>query len=654
LLAELGLNFPPSIDADGALASAMQAFTQRVEGLAPLVVALTKAVEDEDVPRIVSKGLETAGAVLDLVKQAESLAAAIKNLPATGINQSELNAFAQELPARLLDYLVVRHLEELPGVAEAFDFRGVVERVDVPAVDPQHPAFVRRSLHVDKLTAFLSNPLNHFKTLYHWGNDGAFKGNEILDKLATLFGRAGVPALLDTSKPAHVLDFIFLELTPKLDVTPKGLLLKVIQPFRVETGQPYVEDDWQARATGNAQLPTGTQVILQPNEAVTIIPPSGVVEGDLMFEWAGGHANGTPYVILGQPGASRLEAKQLIVRAGAGLAWNTPAKRAEGELKVEGEVKQGRLVVSLASADGFIGKLLGGFGLDTEFGLGFGFSTKRGFFFHGSATLDIQLPLHVQLGPVELSALTLTVGIQGATFPVGMRTDIKAALGPMQAVVEQIGVGATVSLPADRKGNAGPVDFKLKFLPPKGVGLSLDLSVLKGGGYLFIDAERGEYAGALELTLMGFVAVKAIGLITTKTPDGKPGFSLLLVITAEFGSGIQLGFGFTLLAVGGIVGLNRTMNLQALMEGVRTNAVESVMFPQDVVANAPKIISDLKKFFPPEQGKFLIGPMAKIGWGTPTLISLALGVIVEVPGNIAIVGVLKVAIPADDVALIVL
>ena len=30
-------------------------------------------------------------------------------------------------------------------------------------------------------------------------------------------------------------------------------------------------------------------------------------------------------------------------------------------------------------------------------------------------------------------------------------------------------------------------------------------------------------------------------------------------------------------------------------------------------------------FFPPQQGTFLIGPMAKLGWGTPTLVSLSLG-----------------------------
>jgi hypothetical protein len=186
------------------------------------------------------------------------------------------------------------------------------------------------------------------------------------------------------------------------------------------------------------------------------------------------------------------------------------------------------------------------------------------------------------------------------------------------------------------------------------VGLAVDAGVVHGGGYLFLDPERGEYAGALELVLAEFLTVRAIGLITTRNPDGGPGFSLLIVLSVEFGTGIQLGFGFTLLAVGGLVGLNRTMNLQALMEGVRTGAVESVMFPRDIIANAPRILSDLRRFFPVEEGRFLVGPMVKLGWGTPTLVSVSLGVIIEIPGNIAIVGILKLALPDEDAALIVL
>src|SRR5581483_3986109 len=253
-----------------------------------------------------------------------------------------------------------------------------------------------------------------------------------------------------------------------------------------------------------------------------------------------------------------------------------------------------------------------------------------------------------------IDGLTLTVGMQGGTFPVGLAANIKAALGPLAATVEQVGAEVRVRFPADHSGNLGVVDVGFGFKPPKGVGLVIDAGVVKGGGYLFFDFDKEEYAGALELMISGIVSVKAIGLITTKMPDGSKGFSLLIIITAEFGTGIQLGFGFTLIGVGGLLGLNRTVRLEPLADGVRTGAVNNIMFPQDVVANAPRIISDLRTIFPPEQGKFLIGPMAKLGWGTPALISLSLGIIIEIPGNLAILGVLRCILPTKDAAILVL
>jgi hypothetical protein len=47
--------------------------------------------------------------------------------------------------------------------------------------------------------------------------------------------------------------------------------------------------------------------------------------------------------------------------------------------------------------------------------------------------------------------------------------------------------------------------------------------------------------------------------------------------------------------------------------------------------------------------------MAKLGWGTPALVTASLGIIIEVPpGNIAILGVLKCILPDEDAALLVL
>ena len=165
-----------------------------------------------------------------------------------------------------------------------------------------------------------------------------------------------------------------------------------------------------------------------------------------------------------------------------------------------------------------------------------------------------------------------------------------------------------------RDGNFGPLDLDVGFKPPNGIGLSLDGGGFKGGGFLYLDTPKGEYAGTLELSFQGIVDVRAVGILNTKLPDGQPGFSLLILISAEF-TPIQLSFGFTLIGVGGLIGLNRTILFDPLRAGVRDGSLNSVLFPRDVVANAPRIIGDLKRIFPPLDGRFLIGPMAKLGWG---------------------------------------
>ena len=77
-------------------------------------------------------------------------------------------------------------------------------------------------------------------------------------------------------------------------------------------------------------------------------------------------------------------------------------------------------------------------------------------------------------------------------------------------------------------------------------------------------------------------------------PDGSKGFSLMVVIAVEF-TPIQLGYGFTLNGVGGVVGINRGMNVEYLRTGLKDGTLDSIRFPPDVAANAPKILGDLRR-----------------------------------------------------------
>jgi hypothetical protein len=409
---------------------------------------------------------------------------------------------------------------------------------------------------------------------------------------------------------------------------------------------------WTVTLTVAARFEAGLAVEVRHPLELILTPPTGSIGADADLDVQAQNPE-APMVLLGQAGGSRLELERFA--GGVGVSGSVGVGQPltlepRARLQLEG----GRLIIDFSQADGFIGTVAGGFGIDANLDLAALWSPSTGLQIEGSGGIEIAVPTHISLGPIEISALYLRVSLgAGAALPIELSGAFSANLGPLQGAVDRIGIIARATFPPEG-GNLGPLDLGFEFKPPNGVGLAINAGMVRGGGYLFIDAERGEYAGALELDIAGIVSVKAIGLITTRMPDGSAGFSLLIVITAEFGTGIQLGFGFTLLAVGGILGLNRTMNLPALVEGVRSNAIASVMFPQDVVANAQRIISDLRTFFPPRPDTFVIGPMAKIGWGTPTLASLSLGIIIEIPGNIAILGILRVALPADDAALIVL
>ena len=51
------------------------------------------------------------------------------------------------------------------------------------------------------------------------------------------------------------------------------------------------------------------------------------------------------------------------------------------------------------------------------------------------------------------------------------------------------------------------------------------------------------------------IAVKAIGLLTRRIPDGSKSFALVVIMSAQDFVPIQLGFGFTLMGIGGVLGV---------------------------------------------------------------------------------------------------
>ena len=266
-------------------------------------------------------------------------------------------------------------------------------------------------------------------------------------------------------------------------------------------------------------------------------------------------------------------------------------------------------------------------GITTTVDLEASWSHRDGLNIKGGAGLSTVLDLHKKAGPLRVDSLALALkgGPQGLTGTVGVSGG--ASIGPVTASVAE--VGAEVALKFSR-GNLGPVDLGARFKPPTGIGLSVDAhGVVTGGGFLFRDEARSLYAGVMQLSIRDDITLKAFGLIATRMPDGSRGYSLLVFITAEDFRPIPLRLGFTLLGIGGMVGVNRTFDEEVLRQGLKNGTLATLLFPRDPVGNAPTLIRNLDRAFPARRGSYLLGLLAKIGWLTPTLILMDLALILE-------------------------
>jgi hypothetical protein len=230
---------------------------------------------------------------------------------------------------------------------------------------------------------------------------------------------------------------------------------------------------------------------------------------------------------------------------------------------------------------------------------------------HGSA----------DIGPVHLEVSSGTLVVQPPTLAGGVIPD-PVPIGPF-SVGE---IAATLVSPFGG-GTAVPGGGSIVRLPPGPDG-----------------GDRG-YGGTLELPL-GPVQVTAAAVLAMI--DGQPCF--LAILGATFTPPIQLSFGFSLDRVGGIVGVNRRADTDALRAAVRTGTSGDVLFAASPPSSPLALLTAADRLFPGRLGSHLVGPSLRLSWlsfgSAGSLLGLDLAVIVEIPtGKVVIVGVAQASIP---------
>ena len=187
-------------------------------------------------------------------------------------------------------------------------------------------------------------------------------------------------------------------------------------------------------------------------------------------------------------------------------------------------------------------------------------------------------------------------------------------------------------------------------LLPQAIGVLIEAGPVRGGGFLQYKPPN-DFSGALQLKILG-VSVFAYG-VYTKPRDQDASFVALIGLRLPF-PGIQLGFGFAVSGFGGLVGVNRQADTDLLRDRLIAGTSGDVLFNDDPVKNAPRLLGDLTSFFPAEPGVFIVGPTLQINW--LSILKLDLGIFIELPGprKIFIVGSARLQIGPDDFALVYL
>jgi len=667
-LGSLGLSLPTSMTSGGAVATQASATAAAVDALVQTVTPLATALENLDpddlgtVPPVVTAGADTVAkivAAVDKIKDfVSALDAAIATLPEDVADVAE--QVNQDLAMRILEVLILGHLDRrAPSVTEILPLLGIVEDVEDPGDSTGIvPPFRFRRLFINRFAEILTDPQQYFSDVFGFGQSD-FDGLEIFRPIEKLLKDNDLPVML-IQQPGElpVLEAFLMKLQADDSQNPPALLAELRVPgTQTFSSTTALSDVWSFKTTADAAFTAGLTMRLASDGEFTLLPGSagGSVDLSASAGLIAQRSDNEPVTLLGVTGATRLTLKKFEVMGGFTANFDIVTGQARAEPTIQMGFEELKANLDFGGGDSFLSSVSGGGSGTADVSLSASWSPATGIKFNGSSALEISIPAHVAIGPATLENVFLVAGLDldgdEPKVPVEISASIKGELGPLTATIERVGLKLTFTAPPGG-GNLGPLDLDAAFKPPNGIGLAIDGGGMSGGGYLYLDPDRGEYAGALELKFQSAIQLKAIGVLNTIMPDGSDGFSLMILITAEF-TPIQLGFGLTLNGVGGLIGINRTMMLDVLGNGVRDGTLQSILFPDDVVANAPAIISDLKSVFPPMNGRFVVGPMAKLGWGTPTLVTLELGILIEIPRPaFAIIGVLSLALPDKDVAIL--
>lgn len=606
-----------------------------------------------------------------LVSQIAGIATAIRSISGSGAPA----AFANTFPGDVLDYLIHSALAANgPKLFSLLHFFGVLTERQVPADSATGRGdYVAREVHWDRLSTLGGQPADALQQAYGWGAD--FRADDLLRSIGIVIQAFGGHAAMFAANRDLVDEYWAAGAAP-----PSGLNNLIVS-------LPHMTDDvlgdGSAMSTSIALLgipipPTATSaapadgLALMPvitGQATDTIPitdqVSLTISGDVLSRPVRAELHPGSSALRATPGDTHITSRARVDAKSApatpwlafGDATSTRLEVAvahasldldgilDGELELVAEVglDAATLVIDLGGSDSFVGSIMGSQPVKTPITLGLRWSSKTGLSLAGQSRLAISIPVSQAIGPITVTNVGLELGSESGAMTFAATVSASGTLGPFTVTIANVGLSVKVApVPnAAPVGNLGSANAAIGFKAPSGVGLAIDVAGLVGGGFLDRDDVKKEYGGVLQLEFLSY-KLSAFGLLATVLPTG-PGYSLIAMVDAQFPP-IQLGLGFSLAGAGGLLGVHRTASVDALRAGLAAHTLSNLLFPKNPIANAPQLLTELDTMFPAAAGRFLFGPLLRIDWGTPALVTIDLALMLELPEPVRVVLIAEIAV----------
>ncbi|HSI76893.1 MAG TPA: DUF6603 domain-containing protein, partial [Lunatimonas sp.] len=610
----------------------------------------------------------------NLFKHIMALNQVLANLEFNGPGKERLGEFAEDVVNCLIvHYLAVKfplfyHLSVLLTIIKGIDRLAPLSTDEERTI--RHSSIIP-AFHPKRITKLFNNPVSllteeYFPNGLSTEKDAITAANKLFPRLANILNELGINTVFGYNKQ-HGLEFTehgdkiiagmltaFLDsdigeqdldfsLSLALSPTNRGDLGLVVIPSGNFNFSNTI-DEWLVQM----KLSAGIEGFAIGRDDVTVLAATETTafNASLILQKIPVTEN-APTLLWGSADGSHLQIGGLLVSSvidydNQVLAFDFFVQALSSSIKI-----------SPKDGDGFINSILPSDGLLLDFDFGIGWSNQRGLHFKGSAGTEAVYPIHKKiLNTLVFDRLYLRFQAKDTMLQLEALLDFSVEIGPVEARINTVGIKSAL----DNLGETGNIGFgnlSLGFAYPKGIGILVKSDILTGGGFLELDPGSHRYSGVLALKLAlekRDIGLVAVGLIETRLPNAEKGFSMLISISVYFSPAIPLAFGFKLNAVGGLVGIHRTMNVDILRERIRNGAVKSVMFPENVIENAPMVLSNLRAVFPAQKNHYVVAPFFKIGYGTPTVLEADLGILLEIPfkGRLILLGSLGVYLPNKD------